>query len=756
MRSSLALTIALQLSQFTRPMNVRISLSLAFSVFLFANTCSTRAQGTAFRYQGRLNDAAGPANGSYDLRFALFDASTGGNQAGDSLTNAPTAVNNGLFSVILDFGQNFSGADRWLEIGVRTNGGGSFATLTPRQSILPAPYAIYASQAGNASFAASAATAATANAVGAVQGSNVAQLNVPNTTAQATGTVVVTSGFITGVNLLNGGFGYGAVPLVTVNDATGSNAVITPTVANGTVVTLAIQNAGNNYSSNAKLLIAPPPSNAYQTFNSGNIFNGANTFSNASNSFVGSFNGSFGSLSGGTVTLTKNLILPPAATNAGIIYSGSSTLIHTFVAPPAQQKNFFAGTRAGNLTMTGNQNVGVGFEAMLSNTSGGDNTASGFWALRGNTGGSFNTANGNQSLRDNTTGNNNTATGWGTLMSNTTGGNNTADGMQALRFNTTGAGNTAIGFDALLENTTGSRNTANGSVTLWNNTTGNDNTANGYNVLANNTTGSQNTGIGSGVLQNNIIGARNSAYGYQALSSNTNGVENTASGASSLHSNTSGSQNAAHGYYALYSNVTGGGNTANGAYSLFGNSAGSANTANGDAALNINNGNNNTADGYEALKYSTTGSSNIALGFQAGINLTNGSSNIEIGHPGVPGDNNTIRIGTPGVHTSTFIAGVISGNGAALSTLNASQLSAGTIADGRLSPNVPLLGADQVFEGANAFNNPANSFKGDGAGLVNLSANAIQGGLTINIAILVPGGRTNILVFANGILKAIQ
>ena len=33
-----------------------------------------RAQGTAFTYQGRLQDTGEPANGTYDLRFTLFDA----------------------------------------------------------------------------------------------------------------------------------------------------------------------------------------------------------------------------------------------------------------------------------------------------------------------------------------------------------------------------------------------------------------------------------------------------------------------------------------------------------------------------------------------------------------------------------------------------------------------------------------------------------------------------------------------------------
>ena len=36
---------------------------------------STFAQGTAFTNQGRLADSGNPANGTYDLRFAIYNAS---------------------------------------------------------------------------------------------------------------------------------------------------------------------------------------------------------------------------------------------------------------------------------------------------------------------------------------------------------------------------------------------------------------------------------------------------------------------------------------------------------------------------------------------------------------------------------------------------------------------------------------------------------------------------------------------------------
>src|SRR4051794_21009010 len=94
-------------------------LGLVFSLY------PSHAQSTAFTYQGRLQEGAAPANGSYDLRFALFDAMVSGTQQGSARTNSATALSNGLFTVTLDFGNQFPGADRWLEIAVRTNGVGA-------------------------------------------------------------------------------------------------------------------------------------------------------------------------------------------------------------------------------------------------------------------------------------------------------------------------------------------------------------------------------------------------------------------------------------------------------------------------------------------------------------------------------------------------------------------------------------------------------------------------------------------------------
>ena len=125
-------------------MTAGVVITLGFS------PATTIAQGTAFTYQGRLNDGASAANGTYDVRFAIYDAQTLGIQRGAILTNTATVVSNGLFTVTLDFGNQFPGANRWLELGVRTNGGGAFSTLAPRQPLTPTPYAVFANLANTA------------------------------------------------------------------------------------------------------------------------------------------------------------------------------------------------------------------------------------------------------------------------------------------------------------------------------------------------------------------------------------------------------------------------------------------------------------------------------------------------------------------------------------------------------------------------------------------------------------------------------
>jgi len=142
---------------------------LCFCLLPPAFSPSALAQGTAFTYQGRLDSGGAPANGIYDFTFALYNAPTLGGQWGTTLTNSAVAVSNGLFTTTLDFGASpFVGGDLWLTIGVRTNGGGAFSILSPRQQLTPSPYAIWAGGAQSASSVAAGGVTSVALANGAV------------------------------------------------------------------------------------------------------------------------------------------------------------------------------------------------------------------------------------------------------------------------------------------------------------------------------------------------------------------------------------------------------------------------------------------------------------------------------------------------------------------------------------------------------------------------------------------------------------
>lgn len=117
----------------------------AFCAVLFALSSSVSAQTTTFTYQGRLLDGAFPASGTYHMRFTLHTAvSGGGNQVGTTITDTNVTVANGLFTVELDFGNQFPGADRWIEVNVKKPAEMTYATLAPRQKLLSVPYAVRA------------------------------------------------------------------------------------------------------------------------------------------------------------------------------------------------------------------------------------------------------------------------------------------------------------------------------------------------------------------------------------------------------------------------------------------------------------------------------------------------------------------------------------------------------------------------------------------------------------------------------------
>lgn len=107
----------------------------------------------AFTYQGHLRQSGSPVNANLTITFTLFNHPTnsGPAQVGAPITQN-VSVQNGLFTVELNFGAVWDGSDRWMEIRVGST------TLSPRVKINPTPYAIRA------------ATAGTANPIGAAGG----------------------------------------------------------------------------------------------------------------------------------------------------------------------------------------------------------------------------------------------------------------------------------------------------------------------------------------------------------------------------------------------------------------------------------------------------------------------------------------------------------------------------------------------------------------------------------------------------------
>jgi hypothetical protein len=139
----------------------------------------------------------------------------------------------------------------------------------------------------------------------------------------------------------------------------------------------------------------------------------------------------------------------------------------------------------------------------------------------------------------------------------------------------------------------------------------------------------------------NVNGNQNTAVGVGALQEN-HSDNNTAVGMRTLRDNSTGSSNASLWFRALQQDTTGAGNTAIGSDALWKNLSGSLNVAVGIGALS-----------------NSSGGRNVAIGPAAGIALTTGDENVAIANPGVAGESATIRIGQSGVHTSAYIAGVV-------------------------------------------------------------------------------------------------
>lgn len=408
-----------------------------------------RGQNTEFSYQGQLQNSAAVANGVFDFEFALYGSAFGGAQLGPTQTRSGVNVVGGIFSVSLDFGSQFDGTARFVEIRVRQSGGGAFVTLAPRQNISSAPYAVRSLDAQNASNAVNSTNAI--NATNAVTAANfsgplagdVTGTQNSTTVARLRGTNVAATPpannqvlkFNSGANQWQpatdetGSGGGGTITGVTAGTALtggGTTGSVTVGVANGGIGTvqladLAVSNAKifegavtdakiasgqvvksvNSLRDNVTLAAG---SNVTIT-PSGNTLTIASTGVNAIlNQTTPQPNSNFSISGNGTAAgvLTGNVINSASQyriNGQNILKIDNSTLMLGINAGGnpinGGASNVFVGTSAGASNTTGEANSFLGTQAGLSNGSGSDNVFVGESTGITNTGGSKNTLIGN-------------------------------------------------------------------------------------------------------------------------------------------------------------------------------------------------------------------------------------------------------------------------------------------------------------------------------------------------------------------------
>ena len=345
--------------------------------------------------------------------------------------------------------------------------------------------------------------------------------------------------------------------------------------------------AGNNTaapSATLNLLFATAPavpaetglhiaSNGQITFAPGQTFPGAvsavtsgNLAETVGGNFSDSIGGSLTETAGSTMSLTSNSTMSLKApllnvaanetvigsiTATGQIQGGviNATTGFDIGGTPFDFGNAVAGNSflgfAGNSTMTGTENIGVGFQTLGVNTIGNESTGVGFRALFAQTTGDFNTA-----------------VGGGALDSVIGGSDNTAVGTAAGR-NTTGSGNTAVGFEALFGNSSGSFNTAlgylaqPGATNLTNATAiGANSVVSESNALVLGGTGANAVEVGIGTTTPGFTLDVNGAGNFSA---GVNGVTNIVGAYGVFGTNTANSGVGTNGVFGSTSSPAGGG-----------------------------------------------------------------------------------------------------------------------------------------------------------------------------------------------------
>ena len=656
---------------------------------LFLFPLHTRAQGTAFTYQGRLNSDGNSANGNYDVAFTLFAANAGGVAIAIPATNTAVAVSNGLFTTTIDFGPGmFLGTSNWLEIAVRTNGNGSFTTLSPRQQVMPAPYAIFANTASNLS-----GTLPAAQLSGTLPAS---QLSGVLSAAQLSGTY---SGTLTlnntGNSFAGNGGGLTNISLSGVG-AAGTFAVLPIYFAPAVTMTLpygpsSVLTADVNNDGKPDLLVVFPTfTNNVPYYGAILVYTNDGHGSLVCASTNLDFNGSIGTVVTADFNGDGKLDLAASDSSVGVVvFKGFGNGTFT----PVLTNNLGAlipVNDSGRVLAVADVNGDTYPDLIV-----GDNSSPAVLRVLANFGGgvfaftqiqsiSLNDAFYSITTRDV---NNDSkpdiifAGGYGAVVytnssglftvasTNAAGGVPVADGV--LTGDVNGDGRPDLIVSSYILN----------SIVVYTN-------SGGGNFISNSTTFTGNIPISLVAITNNIGAITEVA----AL----NGQDGTVSVLA----------NDGHGNFTRIGSAFASNNTFLDAYMM------------ALTALDLN------------------GNGNLVF-FTAAFE---GNNVIEL-----PTYQQTLAIQNPLVMTNlqNSVAGYFTGNGAALSNLNATQLTAGTLADARLSANVAFLSSTQTFTGANTFSSANNSFygnvyngfsfigthfSGSGSGLTALNASQLTSG----------------------------
>jgi Chaperone of endosialidase len=351
------------------PNSLRRAFFLLVVLAAFGPVSLVRAQTSSFTYQGKLTEAGTAANATYDMQFKLFDSPTvgAGSQIGSTINNGTVPVNSGVFTVQLDFGAAaFSGADRYLEIGVRLAGDSSaYTLLSPRQQLTSAVYAI---RAGSATSADNATQLAGVAAGQYVQTTDPRLTDARTPTAGSgnyiqNGSNQQTANF----NISGNGTAGGGLSGNSVNSSTdykiGGNSVLR---VSGLGITNTFAGVG------AGAVTTPSESGGNENSFFGVVAGNKNT-TGASNSFFGSFAGA------SNITGNYNAFFGSSAGTANLAANNSFFGSLAGTANKSGESNSFFGAQSGKSNVNGDNNSFFGYSAGLSAT-GSNNTFLGTFA----------------------------------------------------------------------------------------------------------------------------------------------------------------------------------------------------------------------------------------------------------------------------------------------------------------------------------------------------------------------------------------